>query len=172
VLVCAAVLAACAARVGPENTDGAPTDGRADAAGNRDVADAARDVSYRDTLAYDAYREDACNPDARSTMRVFECDPFRPTVGCPAGEGCYASVTYPDGPCGREVYGARCIAAGAVPANGFCMGSTECQPGHGCFVTGSGNRCLRLCRIDGGEPSCLRGQVCEPTDLPDFGACD
>lgn len=164
--------AGCAARVmgvGDGDTDGARLDGGPGAGGG----DAGRDVRYRDVpVTYDVFREDACAPEAGAGVRMYDCDPFRPTDSCPAGQSCYPYIDYPEGRCGREVYRAVCLPAGTIPVDGFCGGGEACAPGLACFVTGAGNRCLRLCRIDGGEPSCPRGQVCEPTDLPDFGACD
>lgn len=174
-LSCGGSVTGCASRVGFE--DGGALDARSDARHPLvdDGGDAADGPRLRDVpITYDVYREDACAPEAGMGVRMYTCDPFNPYVGCPAGEACYPFIDYPDGPCGREVYRAECRPVGTVPMDGFCGGGAEgtCAPGLTCFVTGAGNRCLTLCRIDGSGAPCPRGQVCEPTDLPDFGACD
>lgn len=163
----------CASRVVGDADDGGP-DGRRDGgAGSVDVPDAQPDVRYRDVPpAYDVFREDACTGDVGPGVRMYDCDPLRSPSGCAPGEGCYPFIEYPEGVCGREVYRAMCMMAGSGPVDSFCTTGMECAPGLTCFVTGSGNRCLRLCNTSGGEPACPRGQVCEPTDLPDIGACD
>lgn len=145
--------------------------GTRDASARRDASAAdARDVPYFDTNAYDVFREDACPGVRPPAQRAYECDPLAGT-GCPGGQGCYAFIEYPSVRCGSETYRARCFEAGSTAPGMFCRSGTECAAGAGCFVTGAMNRCLRLCRLDGAEPRCRRGTVCEPTDLPDFGAC-
>lgn len=161
----------CASAVTPTGTD---LDGglaaRLDRAALRDGADARADIPYFDTNAYDIFREDAC-PGARPPpMRDYQCDPFAQR-SCPAGEGCYASIEYPTVRCGSETYRAQCLPAGSTAPGRFCTSGTQCTPGSGCFVTGAMNRCLQLCRVDTTGVPCPRGTVCEPTDLPDFGAC-
>jgi hypothetical protein len=142
----------------------------ADAGLRRDAAPDARDVPYFDTNAYDVFREDACPGTRPPAQREYECDPLG-GEGCPADQGCYAYIEYPTVRCGSEIYRARCFEAGTTATGMFCRSGTECTAGAGCFVTGAMNRCLQLCRLDGAEPRCQRGTVCEPTDLPDFGAC-
>jgi hypothetical protein len=168
----AAVLAGCASQVTDDPREGGRPDARRDGMAPWTDPDGAIDVSVRDVLTYDVFREDVCGGDAGAGVRMYECDPFAPTTGCPSGEGCYPSIEYPSEPCDREIYRAQCRPVGVIPVDGFCGGGEVCAPGLACFVTGAGNRCLALCRIDGGEPRCPRGRVCEPTDLPDFGACD
>lgn len=169
---CAIVATGCASRVAGFS-DSNVEDSRPDGWVRTDGGDVPRDVRYRDVpIEYDVFREDACAPEAGMGIRMYDCDPFRPTATCPPGQACYPFIEYPEGRCGREVYRAVCLPAGTTPVDGFCTGGEACEPGSACFVTGAGNRCLRLCRLDGGEPRCPRGQVCEPTDLPDFGACD
>lgn len=142
----------------------------ADAGLRRDAAPDARDVPYFDTNAYDVFREDACPGTRPPAQREYECDPLG-GEGCLADQGCYAYIEYPTVRCGSEIYRARCFEAGTTATGMFCRSGTECTAGAGCFVTGAMNRCLTLCRLDGAEPRCQRGTVCEPTDLPDFGAC-
>ena len=167
--LCGMLALGCASTVdGTGGADGG--DPRGDAAARRDAAADARDVPYFDANAYDVYREDACPGDRPTAQRAYECDALA-GAGCPAGEGCYAFIEYPPVRCGSETYRARCFPVGAVAPGMFCRTGTECVAGAGCFVTGAMNRCLRLCRLDGAEPRCPRGTVCEPTDLPDFGAC-
>lgn len=167
-------LAGCAATTTRYPGDGG--DARAgDASGFADGHDAFDEVIYRDVpVVFETFQEDRC-PDAGPRMRQYDCDPFDPVRSCPnAGEACYPFIQYPDVPCGAEVYRAQCITAGTLRQNDFCGGSggDYCGPGLTCFVTGSGNRCLRLCSLTGGSAGCPRGQVCEPTDSPDIGACD
>ena len=162
----------CAARVIGEG-DGAIEAGRADVRLSSDAADTGPDVQFRDVpVPYDVFREDVCVPEGGRGMTSYECDPFNPTRDCAAGTACYPFIEYPSVPCGQEIYRATCVPAGTIPVDGFCTGGERCAPGLTCFVTGSGNRCLHLCRIDGSEPLCPRGQICQATDLPDFGACD
>ncbi|MEZ4393879.1 MAG: hypothetical protein R3A48_22630 [Polyangiales bacterium] len=169
-LLALALCLGCASAVSPTGGDldggGAPND----RLGPRDVVDARIDIPYFDAPSYDIFREDACPGPRPAPMRAYECDTFAQT-GCPAGEGCYAFIEYPSERCGSETYRARCFAAGSTAAGRFCQSGSECAPGSGCFVTGAMNRCLRLCRLDGAGEPCPRGSVCEPTDLPDFGAC-
>ena len=170
--LCAIVSSGCASRVVGEG-DGAPGDGRTDGMVVPDGTDVGVDIPYRDVpITYDVFREDTCPGDAAAGERMYNCDPFNPTVGCPDGQACYPYIEYPMGVCGHEIYHADCTPVGSTPIDGFCNTGIECGPGLTCFVTGSGNRCLALCRIDGSPPQCPRGRVCEPTDDPDFGACD
>lgn len=171
VCVCATVGAGCASRV-VGNGDGEPGDARGDRA-IPDGGDAGVDVPYRDVpIQYDVYREDTCPGDAAAGVRMYNCDPFAVVSGCTDGMGCYPWIEYPATACGSEIYHADCMVVGPTPIDGFCTSGGECAGGLACFVTGSGNRCLQLCHIDGSDPQCPRGRVCEPTDLPDFGACD
>jgi hypothetical protein len=159
----------CAASVGGDR-DG----GRMDGSSALDGAfDAGRDVRFRDVPSPppDSFREEPCPDGSTDGVRMYTCDPFT-NRGCSAGTGCYPFVEYTTGRCAREIYRAECVPAGTVPTGSPCEGSSGCVPGSACFATGAGTRCLRLCRIDGTEPRCQRGSVCEPTDLPDFGACD
>jgi hypothetical protein len=174
-MLCALLASGCAARVVGFG-DGAPSgDGRGDGGSMDPGDDAGDDVRYRDVpVTYDVYREDACAPESGDAVRMYDCDPFdQASSGCAAGEACYPYIDYPMGPCGHEVYRATCEPAGTGAVDAFCgLGGQQCAAGLGCFVTGSGDRCLALCRLDGSPPQCPRGRVCEPTDLPDFGACD
>jgi hypothetical protein len=137
---------------------------------SRDVPDARVDVPFFDTAVYDVFRDPPCPSPRPAPRRDYVCDPVRGT-GCEVGEGCYAFIEYPSVRCGVETYRSVCAPAGTTPAGEFCRSGNECRSGFGCFVTGAMNRCLRLCRLDGTGTPCDRGQVCEPTDLPDFGAC-
>ncbi|MDB4931310.1 MAG: uncharacterized protein JWM10_3794 [Myxococcaceae bacterium] len=170
-LLLASISIGCASTIdgtgGPDGGPGARVDGANRDGGGADV----RDVPYFDTSAYEVFREDACPGTRPPAQRAYECDPLAGGE-CPAGEGCYAFVEYPTARCGSETYRARCFEVGTTAPGEFCRGGTECAAGAGCFVTGAMNRCLRLCRLDGAEPRCQRGTVCEPTDLPDFGACE
>lgn len=160
----------CASSVSPTGDELDGGAGRSDRPGPRDIVDARIDIPYFDSVQFDIFREDACPGPRPTPMRAYECDPFSQR-GCPSGEGCYAFIEYPQARCGSETYRAQCFASGGTPQGQFCRGGSECSPGSGCFVTGAMNRCLRLCRIDGTGDPCPRGTVCEPTDLPDFGAC-
>lgn len=170
ILLSAGMFLGCASTIdGTGGLDGG-RDAGGDSASRRDAPADARDVPYFDTNAYDVFREDACPGVRPPAQRAYECDPLSRT-GCPVGQGCYAFIEYPMVRCGSEIYRARCFDVGSTEPGLFCRSGTECSAGSGCFVTGAMNRCLRLCRLDGAEPRCQRGTVCEPTDLPDFGAC-
>jgi hypothetical protein len=161
-------LTGCAARVGGD-VDGGDRDGGTGDAGMRD---AGRDVRFRDvpSVGDDAFVEDPC-PEAGMSVREYRCDPFS-QAGCDPGDGCYPRITYTMDRCARERFGAECRPAGGIAVGAACGGAEPCVPGASCFATGSGTRCLRLCRLDGAPPTCPRGAVCEPTDNPDIGACD
>jgi hypothetical protein len=169
---CATVSAGCASRVVGDGDGSA--DARTDAGPIvRDGDDVGVDIPYRDVpIQYDVFRGDVCPGDAAPGVRMYTCDPFAAVSGCDTGMACYPWIEYPGTQCGSEIYHADCMMVGTTPVDGFCTGSGECAAGLTCFVTGSGNRCLQLCHIDGSDPQCPRGRVCEPTDLPDFGACD
>ena len=171
ILVLAVVSSGCASTIdGTTATGDGGVSSRHDAAVVRDVGDDARDVPYFDTNAYDVFREDACPGTNPPAQRMYTCDPLG-TGGCPSGQGCYAFIEYPTVRCGSEIYRAECFDVGTTAPGEFCRSGTDCAQGSGCFVTGAMNRCLPLCALDGTEPRCPRGSVCEPTDLPDFGAC-
>lgn len=168
-LVIALVTASgCAASVSPNRSDGS-----IDGDPNGPVGDAGRDVRFRDVPdpLPDAFREPPCPDGSTEGVRMYTCDPFT-NSGCGAGTACYPFIEYPMGRCAREIYRSECVPSGTQPVGSPCEGSNACVAGSSCFATGAGTRCLKLCRIDGGEPRCPRGSVCEPTDLPDFGACD
>ncbi|MEI8258468.1 MAG: hypothetical protein WCJ30_22570 [Deltaproteobacteria bacterium] len=167
---CATLGNGCASRVVGDG-DGSIGDARTDRGPNAADGGDTVDVPYRDVpVQYDVYREDACPGDAAAGVRMYTCDPFAVVSGCADGQGCYPWIEYPSVPCGSEIYHADCMPVGPTPIDGFCTSGGECTGGLACFVTGSGNRCLQLCHIDGTDPQCPRGR--EPTDLPDFGACD
>ena len=163
-LTLAWLAAGCASTVdgASDRVDGAPVD-------NGDAG--ARDVAYFDASAYEIFRDPPCPDGGAAPRRVYECDPLRQT-GCPVRQGCYVYVDPPADRCGAETYRARCFGEGARTQGQFCTGGAECAVGYSCFITGAMNRCLRLCRLDGGGAPCARGLVCQPTDLPDFGACN
>ncbi|MDP3278900.1 MAG: hypothetical protein Q8Q09_27155 [Deltaproteobacteria bacterium] len=167
----ATLSASCAARVDPERDDG----GRGDALDGSVTTgeDAGRDVRFRDVPIppEDVFREPPCPDGSTDGVRMYSCDPLTQR-GCSAGEACYPYIEYPMGRCAREIYRAECVQAGTSQPGSACEGSQSCVAGSTCFATGAGTRCLRLCRLDGTEPRCPRGAVCEPTDIPDFGACD
>lgn len=118
----------------------------------------------------DAAFLDDCPLGRAPARRQYRCDPLS-NEGCRADESCRPFVEYPTLLCAAEVYHTRCFSNGPVAPGGFCRIGNDCAAGSGCFVTGAMNRCLRLCSFDGGVSACPRGTVCEPTDQPDFGAC-
>lgn len=164
-----AALSACAASVSPERDAGAMDSARIDGT----TGDAGRDVRFRDVPdpLPDTYVDPPCPDGSTEGVRQYNCDPFS-SRGCEPGQACYPYIEYPMGRCAAEVYRTDCFSAGTLPVGSPCGSSGFCEPGSSCFATGAGTRCLRLCRIDGTPPQCPRGAVCEPTDLPDFGACD
>jgi hypothetical protein len=168
-LLLLASLNACAASVAADRDGGAMDGARSDGA----TGDVGRDVRYRDVPdpLPDTFTDPPCPDGSTEGVRQYNCDPFS-SSGCGPGEACYPYIEYPMGRCAAEIYHADCIPAGTVPVGSPCGRSGACEPGSSCFATGAGTRCLRLCRIDGTAPQCPRGAVCEPTDLPDFGACD
>jgi hypothetical protein len=164
-LVLAWLATGCATTVNAasENLPGASDDRPAVA---RDGADDAADFDAGDT-----FRDPPCPTPRPAPQRAYECDPLR-QLGCAVNQGCYVYVDPATERCGVETYRARCFREGTHGQGQFCTGGSECAVGFSCFVTGAMNRCLRLCRLDGNGTPCERGLVCQPTDLPDFGACN
>jgi hypothetical protein len=169
-LLLAWLAAGCATTV-----DAAADDVGEGARDDRPVAErdggAPRDVAYFDAGAYEIFRDPPCPTARPAPQRAYECEPLRQT-GCAVNQGCYVYVDPPAERCGVETYRARCFREGARTQGQFCAGGSECALGFSCFITGAMNRCLRLCRLDGSGAPCERGLVCQPTDLPDFGACN
>jgi hypothetical protein len=123
----------------------------------------------------DAYVDPGCETDPPEPWQghvEWSCDPYT-NEGCnvEAGEACYAYIVYPTDPCTEEQYGSECAVEGPAGQGDHCEGTTDCQAGYSCFVTGEGNQCLALCAILGGEPQCPPGLVCGWTDIPEVGAC-
>jgi hypothetical protein len=121
--------------------------------------------------AFDEYNDPGC-PDAPGPIIDNQCDPLSPWNGCPPGEACYPYVVYPSpgDPCDVERYGATCEPAGTLGQEKYCMGTNQCAPGFVCVVSGSGNKCVKLCS-PGKLGSCPDGLVCEPLDVPGYGGC-
>jgi hypothetical protein len=123
----------------------------------------------------DAYVDPGCetDPDEPWEGQVdWACDPYT-DEGCDLtnGEACYAYIVYPTDPCSEEEFGSACAIEGWAGQGEHCSGTTDCQSGYSCFVTGEGTQCLSLCAILGGEPQCPAGLVCGWTDIPEVGAC-
>jgi hypothetical protein len=133
--------------------------GRPDA---RDSGAGARDAAsdYIDDLD--------CGPPT-SNPPEQDCDPFAASSGCSRGEACYPFVDYPTGPCDREEYGTRCAPAGSGRQGDACE-QGRCAQGFVCVVTGQGNQCIELCRIERAGV-CPAGLVCLPIDVEGFGGC-
>jgi hypothetical protein len=116
------------------------------------------------------YVDPGC-PDAGPPLTNYQCDPYHQGNGdCFPGEGCFIFVDYPNEPCGQEVYGALCAPAGPGTQGDACGGATDCGGGFVCVVSGSGNQCVKLCKLSG-EDGCPTGLVCEPIDVEGFGGC-
>lgn len=151
----------------PDEVDGgggadAKQDAKPDAIGSdakSDVIDALPD-----------YEDPGC-PDAGPPITDFMCNPYEQFNGdCPPGEGCYIYVQYPSEPCGQEIYGAACAAAGPGQQGDPCGGGQDCGAGFVCVVSGSGVQCVKLCNLKG-DDGCPAGLVCEPIDVEGFGGC-
>jgi len=120
--------------------------------------------------ALQEYVDPGC-PDQPPPLESFQCDPYAQGNGdCASGEACYIYVEYPPEPCGQEIYGAVCGPAGFGGQGDPCYGGIDCQAGHVCVVTGSGNQCVQLCPLTGND-NCPPGLVCEPIDVEGFGGC-
>jgi hypothetical protein len=115
------------------------------------------------------YTEDLNCPPFQGPPPERECDPFAARSGCGPGDACYPFVEYPTGPCDREEYGTRCAPAGSGQQGDPCeLG--RCSQGFVCVVTGQGNQCIELCRIER-SGGCPAGLVCQPIDVEGFGGC-
>jgi hypothetical protein len=116
------------------------------------------------------YDDPGCK-DQPPPIEDFTCDPYDQLNGdCSPGEGCYIYVDYPSTPCGQEVYGSFCAAAGTGQQGAPCGGGQDCAPSHVCVITGSGTQCVELCPLSG-QDGCPPGLVCEPIDVEGFGGC-
>jgi len=133
--------------------------------GRPDARDSGPDV--RDATS--DYKEDLNCPPQPDAPPLLECDPFAPATGCPPGAACYPFVNYPTGPCDREEYGTECAAEGAGRQGDVCDVG-RCAAGFICVVTGQGDQCIQLCRLDAPR-SCPAGLVCQPVDVEGFGGC-
>ena len=110
-------------------------------------------------------------PDQPPPLEDFMCDPYAQFNGdCAPGEACYIYVEYPTQPCGQEIYGSFCFAAGPGQQGDGCAGGLDCGAGLVCVITGSGNQCVQLCNLMGAD-GCPNGLVCEPIDVEGFGGC-
>jgi len=128
-------------------------------------------LAYEDAgWSYDTYAADVCPLGRPPPLRQYRCDPFAARA-CARGYSCRPFIDPPTVACGSETYRAECFLDGRVALGGACRLGTDCEAGTSCFSTAATNRCLRLCRLDGADPTCPRGSVCEPTDLPNIGAC-
>jgi hypothetical protein len=115
------------------------------------------------------YVDPGC-PDAGPPITMDMCNPFNQGNGdCAAGEGCYIFSEPPQDPCGQEVYGTACEAAGTGHQGASCTGA-GCAPGFACVVSGSGVQCVELCELQG-NMSCPDGLVCQPIDVLGYGGC-
>ena len=104
-------------------------------------------------------------------LEAYTCDPFKPSGnGCMPDESCQIYVEYPSTPCGQEVYGSTCLAAGPGKQGDGCEGGFDCSSGFVCVITGSGTQCVQLCKVNG-PSGCTPGFVCEPIDVKGFGGC-
>jgi hypothetical protein len=116
------------------------------------------------------YEDPGC-PGKPPPMEDFQCDPYHQHNGdCLPDEGCYIYVQYPDEPCGQEIYGSYCYAAGWGQQGDACGGGFDCGAGLVCVITGSGTQCVQLCSLTGPN-QCPPGMVCETIDVVGFGGC-
>jgi hypothetical protein len=151
----------------PDEDGGVGGDARADAKPDGkphfDGGDAGPDV-------LPDYVDPGC-PDAGPPITDYQCDPYSQGNGnCLPGEGCFIFVQYPSEPCAQEIYGALCAPSGPGSQGDACGGATDCGGGFVCVVSGSGNQCVKLCKLTG-EDGCPTGLVCEPIDVEGFGGC-
>jgi hypothetical protein len=120
--------------------------------------------------AFDEYVDPGC-PSNPPPIQDFECNPYdQLDSGCFPGSGCYIFVSYPNEPCGQEIYGSFCAPGGFGVQGDPCGGGPDCAAGFVCVVTGSGNQCVKLCPLEGND-GCSAGLVCEPIDVEGFGGC-
>lgn len=155
--------------------DGGPLTPR-NPVGRDAAADARRDGSTRRDASTlpdgdPPFVEPTC-PDTPRPPPTVECDAFAPqgASGCPKGQGCFPFVQYPDGACDSEQYGAMCAPAGTGTQGTACDGATSCSAGFACVISGSGTQCVKLCELTK-SGTCPDGFVCEPVDVPGYGAC-
>ena len=176
--VCAAGLSGCwkSTHVGPgdDDTEGdgdGDVDGDVDGDSDGDI-DGGPDSGFHEP---DPYIDPGCETDPPEPWEgevVWACDPYT-NEGCnlEAGEACYPYIVYPASPCEEEQYGSACGYQGGGGHRDPCNGTTDCQAGYACFVTGEGTQCLSLCSSTGHGNRCPAGLLCLPTDIPEVGAC-
>jgi hypothetical protein len=114
------------------------------------------------------YVEPTC-PIVPTAQFEQQCDVLDQAT-CPAGEGCYPTITYPTAPCEPEIYSTFCLAAGLGQQWADCYSLMDCAAGFICVVGGIGTQCQRSC--DSSNPtSCPKGLFCDAIDLPGIGTC-
>lgn len=115
------------------------------------------------------YVEPSC-PFVPTAQIDAKCDALNQAT-CPAGQGCYPTITYPTAPCDPEIYRTACLPAGKGLQWDECMSLLDCAAGFICVVSGTGTQCERGC--DASNPtSCPTGLFCEAIDLPGIGTCN
>ncbi|MFO0555836.1 MAG: hypothetical protein U0271_46090 [Polyangiaceae bacterium] len=120
--------------------------------------------------ALEEYVDPGCK-DTPPPIEDFQCDPDHQGNGdCFDGEACYIYVDNPEDPCGQEIYGSVCLAAGPGQQGDPCSGAQDCGAGLVCVVTGSGTQCVVMCSLDGPN-NCPDGLICEAIDVEGFGGC-
>jgi hypothetical protein len=101
------------------------------------------------------------------------CDPTALSAsGCPSGTGC--AIYEESDPPNRIFTG--CRPAGTAGTGAPCVDTEDCATGHFCAdPAGSGNECVRYCRLPGG--SCGAGRICNAFSEPvvvgsvEYGFC-
>jgi hypothetical protein len=94
-----------------------------------------------------------------TSTTLVACDPL--AQNCPAGEGCY-----PSGPAGV------CETSGTATQGAACQNDSDCAAGYACVNDGTGNECLKLCRVST-NAGCTGGTTCTAPNgyPPDVGVC-
>jgi len=170
-VILAGLLTGCASVSSPGGDDPPPDGGPEDGGRRRGNRDGGGPGGGERDAFVDPGCPDAGGDELDGGVLVQECDPFGGVDDCPAGLACYIIQTAGGGVCERPRFASRCLEGGSGGSGDSCRGFIDCGAGMHCFNTGRGTQCLFLCDLAGGEPSCPRGRLCRPTDLPGFGAC-
>lgn len=118
---------------------------------------------------FSTYTDPGC-PQVVAPEIYAECSVADQTT-CPAGEGCYPTITYPTAPCQPEIYSMYCLPSGMGQQWDSCESLLDCAAGFICVVTGIGTECQRACDPAAEISTCPKGLFCEAIDLQGIGSC-
>ncbi len=120
---------------------------------------------------FPVFREDACS-DPNAPPPMVECDPFAQST-CGAGFACYPVPPRSSDNCHPGKYGTICLPGGKGTQGWPCGDATDCFGGFICVIAGTGDQCVKLCKVDDFN-ACPDGRICREVDVPGsgWGGCE